>query len=144
MTPKCRIIITFLSQVTNLTKLFSSDCYIGAHEEVVIMWERSLLMIIMGRLVLIRFPMIYNGRSHQARQPPSVSVWRVCPGAEGNLQYYECYFYTPNIMEYLMARELFMEIGREIMSMEDCIKCYDNGDNTQHSAPHSGGNIWVC
>ena len=70
--------------------------------------------------------------------PPSVSVWRVCPGAEGNLLYYECYFYTPNIMEYLMARELFMEIGREIMSMEDCIKCYDNGDNTQRSAPIRG------
>ena len=37
-----------------------------------------------------------------------------------------------------MARELFMEIGREIMSMEDCIKCYDNGDNTQQSAPIRG------
>ena len=54
------------------------------------------------------------------------------------------YFYTPNIMEYLMARELFMDIGREIMSMEDCIKCYDNGDNTQRSAHGSGDNIGVC
>ena len=41
-------------------------------------------------------------------------------------------------MESLMAQELFMDMGREIMSMEDCIKCYDNGDNTQQSAPPSG------
>ena len=40
-----------------------------------------------------------------------------------------------------MARELFMDIGREIMSVEDGIKCYDNGDNTQHSALGSWGNI---
>ena len=51
------------------------------------------------------------------------------------------YFYTPDIMESVMARELFMDIGREIMSVEDGIKCYDNGDNTQHSAPGSWGNI---
>ena len=43
-----------------------------------------------------------------------------------------------------MARELFMDMGREIMSIEDCIKCYDNGDNTQQSAPPSGENIRVC
>ena len=43
-----------------------------------------------------------------------------------------------------MARELFMDIRGEIMSTEDCIKCYDNGDNTQDSAPGSRGNIRAC
>lgn len=98
-------------------------------------------MMIMRRLVLIRFPMIYNGRSHQARHP--AQCFRVAR-VSGSFNIMSVYFYTPNIMEYLMARELFMDIGREIMSMEDCIKCYDNGDNTQRSAHGSGDNIGVC
>ena len=97
-------------------------------------------MMIMRRLVLIRFPMTYKGRSHQPAQRFRVACAQELRGIFNILS---VYFYTPNIMESLMARELFMDIGREIMSMEDCIKCYDNGDNTQQSAPGPGDNIQV-
>ena len=97
-------------------------------------------MMIMRRLVLIRFPMTYKGCSHQPAQRFRVACAQELRGIFNILS---VYFYTPNIMESLMARELFMDIGREIMSMEDCIKCYDNGDNTQQSAPGPGVNIQV-